>query len=853
MADPESVTLTIDGRTVTVPRGTTVLHAAERLGIEVPVFCYHERMPPLGACRMCLVRVERMPRLQTACTLEAQEGMVVWTEAPEVVEARRAILEFLLINHPLDCPICDKGGECPLQDNTFKYGPGASRFVEPKRHFPKAVPLSPVLTLDRERCILCWRCVRFGEVVAGDHALKGHERGYLTHIDAPPIAQENPSKFIGNTIAICPVGALTSGVYRFRARPWDNRAVAGVCTHCGLGCAVWVDVRGGEVVRIRAREHRALNDIWLCDLGFFGYDYLHHPDRLRTPYVRRGDRLEPCSWDEALERVAHRLREAAPEGIGALGGERLTLEEAYLLSRLVRTLGSNNLDFRVDTLYPLPTRDWAWGMEGVEGGEVTDPDGRQRGLAPRPIGGPVDQLDLVRTLVLVGCDLSEEYPVLWLRAKRALDRGANAVVLAPKRLEIERYCSHPILHRYGHEHRLLFALARLVRDRMPHLPNAEALDGVDVDAVARQAGVSVEALERAAEALRQGPVAFFVGRMSLLGPHAERVLRAANTLRALCGGTLSLLQGRGSAIGAAIAGMAPDVLPGLRPLDDPKTLARIESVWGVRPPPKPGLNAVEMLKAAAHGTLRVLYVAGADPARDFPDAVLWARARANLFLVVTDLFWTDTARAADVVLPALAFAERSGTVGNIEGRPQRLERARLGPEGAWADGTILQALAARLGLSLAYPDPEAVFAEMRRVIPGLEVDRPYPLPRRAPRIEPVDLEGPGDEGDGLVLVPVPRLFRQGEMAERCRGIPDLVGEPFAILHPEDAASVGVRDEDAVELEVDGIPAAVRCRLSRESLPGQVLVPMGFRGIPLSRWGVFHKLVRVRVRALEGVR
>jgi NADH-quinone oxidoreductase subunit G len=853
MADPGSVTLTIDGRPVTVPKGTTVLHAAERAGIEIPVFCYHERMPPLGACRMCFVRVEKMPRLQTACTLEAQEGMVVWTEIPEVVEARRAILEFLLVNHPLDCPICDKGGECPLQDNTFKYGPGASRFVEPKRHFPKAVPLSPVLTLDRERCILCWRCVRFGEVVAGDHALKGHERGSLTHIDVPPITQERPSKFIGNTIAICPVGALTSGVYRFRARPWDNRSVPSVCTHCGLGCAVWMDVRGEEVVRIRAREHRALNDVWLCDLGYFGYDYVHHPDRLRTPYVRRGGKMEPCRWEEALSLVAQRLREAAPDAIGALGGERLTLEESYLLSRLVRTLGTNNLDFRTDTLYPLPTLDWAWGMEGILEGEVVDPDSRQRGLGPRPANGPVDQLDLVRTLVLVGCDLSEEYPVLWLRTKRGLDRGMQVVVLAPKRLEIERYCTHPILHRYGHEHRLLLALARLVRDRMAPAPDAEVLDAVDVDAVAQQAGVPVEALERAAEAFLRGPVAFFVGRLSLLSPHAERVLHAVNTLRALCGGTLSILQGRGSAVGAAIAGMAPDVLPGLVPLDDPEALARIGSAWGIRPPQKPGLNTVEMMEAAARGALRVLYVAGADPARDFPDADLWARARERLFLVVTDLFWTETARSADVVLPALAFAERSGTVGNIEGRPQRIVQARLGPEGAWADGTILQALAAYLGISLEYPGPEAVFEEMRRVIPNLALDRPYPLPHRAPRVEALDLVGPEPKGEGLVLVPVPRLFRQGEMAERCRGIPELIGEPHAVLHPEDAARLGIQDRDPVELEADGVSAAVRCRVAPESLPGQVLVPLGFREIPVSRWGVFRRPVRVRVRALEGVR
>jgi NADH-quinone oxidoreductase subunit G len=849
----ETVTLTIDGRTVTVPKGTTVLHAAERLGIEIPIFCYHERMPPLGACRMCFVRVEKVPRLQTACTLEAQDGMVVWTETPDVVEARRAILEFLLINHPLDCPICDKGGECPLQDNTFKYGPGVSRFVEPKRHFPKAVPLSPVLTLDRERCILCWRCVRFGEVVAGDHALKGHERGFLTHIDTPPISMERSSKFIGNTIAICPVGALTSGVYRFRSRPWDNRTVPSVCTHCGLGCATWIDVRGGEVVRVRAREHRAINDIWLCDVGFFGYDYVNHPDRLRAPHVRRGGELVPVSWDDALDLVARRLREAPPEAIGALGGERITLEEAYLLSRLFRTLGTNHLDFRTDTLHPLPTRAWAWGMESLPDGELYDPDARQRGLGPRPMGGAIDQLDRVNVVVLVGCDLSEEYPVLWLRTKRALDRGAQAVVLSPKRLEIEPYCTHSVLHRYGHEHRLIAALAHLVRDHLSDAPPAPELDAVDVAGIAQDAGVRVEVLERAVSCLLRRPVAFFVGRLTLESPWAEPTLRALNTLRALCGGTLALLRGRGSAVGAAIAGMAPDVLPGLRPLDDPQAREAIRAAWGKAPPPRPGFTTVEMLQAAASGRLAVLYVAGADPARDFPDRSLWERARGNLFLVVTDLFWSETAREADVVLPALAYAEKDGTVGNIEGRPQRIARARVGPEGAWADGTILQALGERLGIPMEYATQEAIFEELRRIAPDLVLDRPYPIPRRAPRIEPLTLDLPETTGEGLVLVPTPHLFRPGEMTGRCRGLPELAGQPVATLHPKDATELGITGGCLVELEAEGVRARLPCRVAQEALPGHVLVPIGFREVPLGRWGVFRRIVRARVRALEAVR
>jgi len=817
-----TVTLTIDGRTVTVPKGTTVYHAARQLGIEIPIFCYHDRMPPLGACRMCFVQVEKMPRLQTSCTLEAQEGMVVWTASPEVVEARRAILEFLLINHPLDCPICDKGGECPLQDNTFKYGPGASRFVEPKRHFPKAVRLSPVLTLDRERCILCWRCTRFGEVVAGDHALKGHDRGYRTHIDVPPVTQERPSKFIGNTIAICPVGALTSGVYRFRARPWDNRPAPSVCTHCGVGCATWVDVRGGEVVRVRAREKPEVNDIWLCDVGFFGYDYTQHPDRLTRPYVRRNGQLQEATWEEALTVVAQALQEAAPR-VAALGGERLTVEEAYLLGRLFRSLGSNHLDARADTCFAPPSGDWTWGA------------------------GPFEGLDGAGVLVLVGCDLSEDYPVLWLRAKRALDRGAVGVAVAPKRLEVEPYLRCAVLHDCGAEADVLYAAARRVAERQGSVP--EGLRHVDVADRCRRAGVSPQAAERIADCLLSGgPVLFVVGRLSWDGPQPARTLAAVQTLRALCGGELWVLRGKGNAVGAGLAGLAPDALPGLAALEDPQARARLREVWGFEPPAGPGLATPAMLEAAASGQLPVLYVAGADPARDFPDAALWRRARAGLrLLVVTDLFWTETARQADVVLPALSSFERPGTVVNLEGRAQRLAPARMGPPGARADLDILQLLAAHLGRPWEYPSVEAVWEELRRVVPGLELDRPYPLRRPQPAVD-VRPPVPEESAEGFRVVPAAPLFRKGEMVSRCRGLPELAGDAAVGLHPDDAAALGAADGAEVELEAEGASTRVRAAVTDAVRPGHVLVPVGFPQLARAEWA--RPGLRVRVRVLQ---
>jgi len=819
-----TVTLTIDGQTVTVPKGTTVYHAARQLGIEIPIFCYHDRMPPLGACRMCFVQVEKMPRLQTSCTLEAQEGMVVWTESPEVVEARRAILEFLLINHPLDCPICDKGGECPLQDNTFRYGPGASRFVEPKRHFPKAVRLSPVLTLDRERCILCWRCTRFGEVVAGDHALKGHDRGYRTHIDTPPVTLERPSKFIGNTIAICPVGALTSGVYRFRARPWDNRPTPSVCTHCGVGCAIWVDARGGEVVRVRAREKPELNDIWLCDAGFFGYDYTNHPDRLTTPFVRRHGVLREATWDEALELVARALQAASP-AVGLLGGERLTMEEAYLLGRLFRSLGSNHLDARVDAAFTPPLPAYVWGA------------------------GPFHALDEAGVLVLVGCDLSEDYPVLWLRAKRALDRGAVGVAVAPKRVEVSPYLRCTVVPRYGTEADVLYAAARLAAEGKGSVP--EGLDSVDVASSCLRAGVREEAVGELAESLGgRGPVVFLVGRLSLDGPEPERVLAAVQTLRAVCGGELWLLHGKGNAVGAALAGLAPDALPGLSPLQDPMARSRVREVWGFDPPADPGLPAPAMLEAAAAGRLRVLYVAGADPARDSPDRSLWQRARDGLeFLVVTDLFWTETARQADVVLPALSSFERSGTVANLEARPQRIAPSRMGPPGARSDLEIVQMVADRLGRPMEYASVEAVWEEIRRLVPGLQLDSPYPLPRPQPQVD-VRVPPPGAGDAGLVVVPAAPLFRNGEMARRCRGLPELAGQPTVGVHPQDAAGLGLADGAEAEAQLEGVAARVRVRLTEDVAPGHVLVPVGFPELPRGLWVGGRRRLSLRLQGLQ---
>ncbi|MDR5694441.1 MAG: NADH-quinone oxidoreductase subunit NuoG [Armatimonadota bacterium] len=843
------VTLTIDGKIVTVPKGTTVYLAARKAGIEIPIFCYHDRMPPLGACRMCLVQVEKMPRLQTACTLEAQEGMVVHTETPEVRQAREGILEFLLINHPLDCPICDKGGECPLQDFTFRYGPGRSRFVEQKRDFPKPIPLSPVLMLDRERCILCWRCVRFCEIISGDDALEGFDRGFLSQIQSVP-EKVRTSKFIGNTIMICPVGALTSRTYRFRARPWDNRTVPSVCMHCGLGCSIELDVRSNEVVRVRPRENPDLNDIWLCDLGWFGYEFVNHPDRLTAPLIRKDSTFVEASWEEALDLIAERLREVRdPRKVGVLGSSQLTSEEGYLLQKFFRkVVGTNNIDYRLDATPWGASLRVPWGME-VAVREVEEAD----------------------AILLVGSDITEEYPILWLRMKKAVDRGASLILLGPKEPEVARFAHVRLLTRMGQEGSVLTAIVGLCRAHQGSSGAGERT--TSIEEVARLSGVDPDAIITAARILSgaKRPL-LFIGRMTLDGPGGLVAMHALEQLRSSLEVPLNILRGRGNARGAAIAGLLPDHLPGPSPLQAREARETVERLWGGKIPPSRGYTALEMLEACRRGEVEVLYVACADPATEVFSRRMWEEARAGVqFLVVTSLFLTETASQADVVLPALSFAEKEGTVVNLEGLVQHISPARRGPGTARSEGEILVELALRLGQVLEYGSWKEVCAEMQELIPGFSVGSrisvsSQPLHLSAPTEEegdqpevsgtlaPAIVEKIGRvEGDRLLLVTGDVLFDHTDVTRRCTGIATLAGTATLSLNPIDAGRLGIGDGDLVAVSGEGRELLAVARVSGVVPPGHAFLPLGFGEAPVNLLVMPDRpYTAVRVTALERV-
>ena len=392
----EMVNLVIDGRPVTVPKGTLVITAAFQAGADIPYFCHHPRLKPAGACRMCLVKIEKMNKIQTACTVPVAEGMVVDTVSPEVKQAQNGILELLLINHPLDCPVCDRGGECPLQNMVYQYGPGVTRFIDEKRHFPKAVPISEYVVLDRERCIQCARCTRFTEEISGDGELAIENRGNASIIS--PFSPEGfKSKFSGNTIELCPVGALTSRTYRFAARPWEFQSQDSVCSMCGVGCNVAVQTRNGELMRVNARLNEDVNEEWTCDKGKFEQYWVNSSDRAKDPLQRYASQLRRVGWDDALATASKALKDAAaadPNSVAGIGSSRASNEDLYLFQRLFRAaLGTNNLDHR---MMPFPVM---------------------------PMQTSIAEVGEAKQIVAIGTQVDDDLPVLWLRIYKAISKN----------------------------------------------------------------------------------------------------------------------------------------------------------------------------------------------------------------------------------------------------------------------------------------------------------------------------------------------------------------------------------------------------------------------------------------------
>ncbi|MDT7802500.1 MAG: NADH-quinone oxidoreductase subunit [Actinomycetota bacterium] len=681
------VKLVIDGEEVIAPKGELLIRTAERLGTVIPRFCDHPLLDPAGACRQCLVEVEMggrpMPKPQASCTMTVADGMVVKTQltSPVADKAQQGVMELLLINHPLDCPICDKGGECPLQNQALEHGRTESRFVDTKRTFPKPLPISSQVLLDRERCVLCQRCTRFSREIAGDPFIELLERGAHQQIGTAETAdvldlasrttsgQPFQSYFSGNVIQICPVGALTSAAYRFRSRPFDLVSAPSVCEHCSSGCAERTDFRRGKVQRKLAGDDPEVNEEWICDKGRFAFRYTSAEDRIRRPLVRNREtgELEEASWTDALRIAAAGLTEARGNGgVGVLPGGRLTVEDAYAYSKFARVaLQTNDVDFRA---------------RAHSAEELAFLTSHVVGVTPES-GVTFGEIERARTVLCVAFDPEDEAPIVFLRLRKAARKNRTRVV------HLGQWTTSSVRKTFGE---LLACVpgqeAAAIEGITKHAPDLdEALSGENAVVLVGERAASVP------------------GLFSALHDLVERT-----------GVRLAWIPRRAGDRGALEVGCVPGLLPGGRRVGDDAARVAVENAWGVPLPSAPGRDATEILKAASGRELGGLVVGGVDP-YDLPDPDLALRALDNAgFVVSLELRRSAVTERADVVLPVAASDEKAGSYLNWEGRTRPFDITIEGT-GSLPDCRVLDTLAVEMDTDLFTQTPAAARGDYEKL------------------------------------------------------------------------------------------------------------------------------------------
>ena len=807
MAAREDVTLVVDGVEVTAPEGMMLVDAAKHGDVEIPVFCYEPKLgQPVGACRMCLVEVEGIPKLQTACSTPVRDGMVVYTQTDQVKEAQNAVVEFLLVNHPLDCPVCDKGGECPLQDISMGWGPGRSRMIDPKRHFQKPIPLSPLIKIDRERCILCYRCVRFSQEVAEDEQLQLLERSASSYVgtfdDRPYIAP-----FHGNIIELCPVGALTSDAYRFRARPWDIEDSGTVCTLCPSQCNIKLTVRNERAERVLARDNSAVDDGWLCDKGRFGYQMIASPDRITEPLVRSGGELHPASWEEALEAAAAGLRAAGARTAGIVGGQSSN-EEGYLVQRILRrALGSPHVESRATGGLPASQRAGGQGDGGALRQDLI-------ALSLPELGASVRDLDGAESILVLGTDPIHSMPILDLRIRKVVRRnGARLAVATDHPSALDGGAEETARYEPGFAGGFLAALA----------------GELGADGYERADGELGADAERIAGVLKPGSTVIVCGDFE--GPPSS-LLACARALRAEEDGA-GLIEAPDGANGRGLreVGCLPVAGTGLSSVDQ-------------------GLDASGIGGGLADGGIEAALLLNVDPVRDFGAALGDSLGNAE-FVVAASMFENSSTRHADVVLPAEAYAEKEGTVTHPDGRLQRLRQgiphpgrvrpmwevlaelsALLGDEtGIDSAPEALAAIADEVpfyagitpeeigGLGVRWQDREAAsrFPRDETGAAGTHGARPQDVPTRG--VGTSSLTSPAAPDDAGLLLGTYRDLWAAEVTEKSRALRFLLPRQTLELAPADAERLEVEGGDEVEVRSNGSVVRARAAVRERIRPG----------------------------------
>ena len=802
------VTLTIDGKSVTVPKGTKVVDAAKQVDVDIPVFCYHEKIGSLGCCRMCLVEVEKMPKLMTACTMDVAPDMVVKTVGEKVEKAQKGVLEFTLLNHPLDCPVCDKGGECPLQDNTFKYGPPDTRMEFHRANNVKAAPLSPVITIDRERCIACQRCTAYSERIEQDRGLVMLNRGFHNEVNT---FNNEPydNRFSGNVIDICPVGALTNTDFRFKARTWDLENQDTLCANCGCNCNITLGTRLNEFMRIESRPNDAVDDGWICDKGRWGHHFMESKNKITAARENSVGKTEPTSFpnfpinaptEEAAEKVIEVFKNIVekhgPESIGFLGSPYATNEESYLYQKLFRLLGTNNIDHK--------------SYQDAPGLPINHFD--------------VEEIEKSNIVLLIASDPTEELPILDLRIKKAVSRcGTRLLSLNDQDTALDKYIDLKVKYKVGSEASAVDALTEgLAR---------ELGESIDFSSDLDQTGISGEDMKSLVEAVRSSmKICVVYNPAAISGDTSFRVKRLLSVIGKIptieCGAIPAAPAT--NAIGALDMGLLPDFYPGGVSVSDNE---KVKELWGENAPLKPGLTALEMIAKAKSGELKALWVHRSNPVVDFPGGGQVVEALKNLdLLVVHDMFETETTKLAKIVLPSNGPGFDEGTTTNIGGRVQARKKALEG--GCIDDWKLVNVMLNKLGDQSNYSRVAKVLNEISQKVPGYqEVNSRFVgklgCSREQVAGEEISLgtiESAENSNGKLKLRVATYLFAHDKILDASSKLAHHFKSSSAFLNESDAKRINVSNGDKVCISRNGTQIEAEVIIDNRCLEGGVVVP-----------------------------
>lgn len=853
------VTLKIDGIEVTVPPGTMILEAAAKAGIKIPTLCHNKRLAPFGACRICVVQQKGRRGLIPACFNPVRNGMEIFTHTPEIIQARRTQLQLILIDHAVECPICDAGGQCQLQNLVYEYGVADNPFKGPKANWP-VDHVSPFIERNLNRCILCGMCVRIDDEVVGANELSFIGRGRKTKIGTDFDRPLN-CEFCGQCVSVCPVGALNDRIFLHQARVWDLKETQTTCAYCGVGCSLTVGTRDDRILRIRAKEEMGINQGNLCVKGRYGWEYVHSRERLTAPLIRKNGVLTKATWEEALSLTAKRFQELKKDrALAGLCSPRLTNEELYAFQKFMRgVIGTNHFDH-------------AGGYSYAANLTLRDSLG---------FAASTNSLNEIRTadvILALRCDLSETHPVVKSEVVLAVKRQkAKLIVINSRSIYLNKFSALNLLVKPGTEAVLVNGILQAILEEKLAKEDfiqarTEGLDslrplfrGFSPENVSSRTGVAAAQVREAARLFAGAKKAVILISTGQASDHKDAALAAAASNLALLTGHLGqegsgvfLLGEKNNSQGALDMGVAPGFLPGYADLADPAERRRFEQSWKMPIPAEPGLSALEILRAVENGTIKGLYIAGENPLGNYPDAGRIQKALAGLdFLVVQDCFLSETASLAQVVLPAVTFAEKEGTYTNSERRVQRV-RPALKPQGeARSDLWIFQELAKRLGASWGVLCPGKTLEEIRGLVkmyggidfenlegpkgaqwpcpssdqPGTPVLYAEGFPRGKARFLPPaeDAEEGGDPEYPLTLLTGPVLFHSGSLSAHSPGLLKIRGENFVEIHPEDANRFGVAEGEAAVLESKQGKCAVRVQISLKTAPGVLFLPYAFGG------------------------